>query len=121
MRVLCDVHIPYRLVTFLRQRGEDATHVNRILDKWYTTDAAISDYADDTDSVLISKDGDFRDSHFLAGKPARLLRLTLGNISNDRLVELFDRHWETLHAELATRPCYVELGPEGLKVFRRHQ
>jgi predicted nuclease of predicted toxin-antitoxin system len=33
MRVLCDVHIPYRLVNFLRERGVDATHVNRILDK----------------------------------------------------------------------------------------
>jgi len=56
MRVLCDVHIPYRLVTFLRQRGVDATHVNRILGKWHTTDAAICDYVDDTDSVLITKD-----------------------------------------------------------------
>jgi len=35
MRVLCDVHIPYRLVNFLRERGVDVTHVNRILNKWY--------------------------------------------------------------------------------------
>lgn len=29
MRVLCDVHIPYRLVSWLRERGVDATHMNR--------------------------------------------------------------------------------------------
>jgi len=78
MRVLCDVHIPYRLVTFLRQRSVDATHVNRILDKWHTTDAAIANYVDETDSVLITKDSDFRDSHFLTGKPAQLVRITPG-------------------------------------------
>jgi predicted nuclease of predicted toxin-antitoxin system len=32
MQVLCDVHMPYRLVNQLRERGVDATHVNRILD-----------------------------------------------------------------------------------------
>ena len=46
MRVLCDVHIPYRLVSFLRERGIDATHVNRILDKWYTKDSDIAHYVD---------------------------------------------------------------------------
>jgi predicted nuclease of predicted toxin-antitoxin system len=29
MRVLCDVHIPYRLISRLRDMGVDATHVNR--------------------------------------------------------------------------------------------
>jgi predicted nuclease of predicted toxin-antitoxin system len=32
MKVLCDVHLPYRLVNQLRTRGVDATHVNRIRD-----------------------------------------------------------------------------------------
>ncbi len=41
MRVLCDVHIPYRLVSRLRAIGVDATHVNRILDGLQITDAAI--------------------------------------------------------------------------------
>ncbi len=30
MRVLCDVHIPYRLVNFLRERGVGATHEIRV-------------------------------------------------------------------------------------------
>jgi predicted nuclease of predicted toxin-antitoxin system len=52
MRVLCDVHIPYRLVNFLRERGVDATHVNRILNKWYTKDSEIARYADETGSLV---------------------------------------------------------------------
>jgi predicted nuclease of predicted toxin-antitoxin system len=121
MRVLCDVHIPYRLVSFLRERGIDATHVNRILDKWYTKDSDIAHYVDETDSVLITKDGDFRDSHFLQGSPARIVRITLGNISNNTLIALFDQHWDTLQERLVTRPCYIELAKEGLRTYQEPQ
>ena len=79
MRVLCDVHIPFRLVNRLREMGVDATHVNRGLDGSRTTDAAICTFVDQEGGMLlISKDGDFRDSHYLRGSPARVLRLTLG-------------------------------------------
>ncbi len=46
MRVLCDVHIPFRLVNRLREMGVDATHVNRGLDGSRTTDAAICTFVD---------------------------------------------------------------------------
>ena len=118
MKVLCDVHLPYRLVNRLRQRGVDATHVNRILDGSGTKDADVAAFADANDMVLITKDSDFRDSHFLAGTPCRLIRVTLGNLANDALLELFDRHWEALAEALSDRPCYVELGGEGVIVFR---
>ena len=45
MKVLCDVHLPYRLVNQLRTRGVDATHVNRILDGSETKDAAVAAFA----------------------------------------------------------------------------
>jgi predicted nuclease of predicted toxin-antitoxin system len=80
MKVLCDVHMPYRLANQLRQRGVDATHVNRILDGSDTKDAAVAAFADANGMVLITKDSDFRDSHFLTGTPARLVRVTLGNL-----------------------------------------
>jgi predicted nuclease of predicted toxin-antitoxin system len=46
MRVLCDVHIPFRLVNRLREMGVDATHVNRVLEGSGTTDAAICAFVD---------------------------------------------------------------------------
>jgi len=116
MNVLCDVHLPYRLVNQLRQRGVDATHVNRILDGSETKDAAVAAFADANDMVLITKDSDFRDSHFLAGSPSRLIRVTLGNLPNNALLALFDERWEALAQALAVSPHYVELGSEGVVV-----
>jgi predicted nuclease of predicted toxin-antitoxin system len=121
MRVLCDVHIPYRLVNFLRERGVDATHVNRILDRWYTKDAEIVRYVDATGSLLITKDADFRDSHFITGNPARVVRVTLGNLSNDQLIALFDHHWAALCPFFEETRCYVEIGAGGLRVFNLHR
>ena len=118
MRVVCDVHIPYRLVNFLRERGVDATHVNRILDKWYTSDSDIARYVDETRAFLITKDADFRHRHFIAGKPARVIRVTLGNLSNDQLISSFECHWPAPR-ELFDEPrCYVEIGAQGLRVFK---
>ncbi|EGV20666.1 DUF5615 family PIN-like protein [Thiocapsa marina] len=117
MKVLCDVHMPYRLVNQRRERGVDATHVNRILDGSETKDSEVAAFADANAMVLISKDRDFRDSHFLSGTPARLLRVTLGNLSNTALLALFEEHWDALACALAESPRYVELDSGGVIVF----
>ena len=67
--------------------------------------------------VLIAKDSDFRDSHLLAGTPSRLIRVTLGNLSNAASLTLLDEHWDELARVLAHGPCYVEVGRGGLVVF----
>jgi predicted nuclease of predicted toxin-antitoxin system len=109
--------MPYRLVNQLRERGIEATHVNKILDGSETKDSAIAAFADANAMVLITKDSDFRDSHFVTGTPARLLRVTLGNLSNTVLLALFDEHWDALAKVLAESPRYVELGSGGVIVF----
>ncbi len=114
MRVLCDVHIPYRLVKRLREIGVNATHVNRVLDGSETKDSAISAFVDTNDMLLITKDGDFRDTHFLNGTPARVLRLTLGNLSNTELVALVEASWSTVVAAYGGDSCYIELSREGI-------
>ncbi len=109
--------MPYRLVNYLRERGIDATHVNRILDGSASKDAAVAAFADASGMVLITKDSDFRDSHFLTGIPGRLVRVTLGNLSNAALLTLFDAHWSALSQLLAHSPCYIELSSEGVVTF----
>jgi hypothetical protein len=42
MKFLCDVHISYKLMIALNKLGFDCIHVNNILDKWFTKDAAIA-------------------------------------------------------------------------------
>jgi len=117
MRVLCDVHIPYRLVSRLREMGIDATHVNRILDGSETTDSAIAAFVDANDMLLITKDSDFRNSHFLSRTPARVLRITLGNLSNSELTALVEACWSTITDACEQRRCYLELSPEGIVRF----
>ena len=114
MRVLCDVHIPYRLVNRLRELGVDATHVNRILEGSGTSDGAIAKFVDANDMLLITKDSDFRDSHLLQGSPARVLRLTLGNLTNSELIDLVERHWKGIAHSCAGKLCYLELSRDGI-------
>jgi len=66
MDFLIDVHLPISLSKFLgKQVGCKSTHVNQILQKWHTTDVEICKYADENNLVVISKDGDFKNSHFI--------------------------------------------------------
>lgn len=46
MRFLCDVHISYKLVNHLKSSGCEVIHVNEVLNKWYTKDNDICNYAD---------------------------------------------------------------------------
>ena len=64
MKFICDVHISIKLVKFLISKNYNCVHVNTILDKWFTKDNAIAKYTDLNDLLLITKDGDFRASHY---------------------------------------------------------
>jgi len=66
MVFLLDVHLPISLSKFLsKQISCEAIHVNQILQKWHTSDADISKYADENDMIVITKDSDFKNSHFI--------------------------------------------------------
>jgi predicted nuclease of predicted toxin-antitoxin system len=114
MRVICDVHILFRLVNRLREIGVDATHVNRVPNGSRTTGAAICAFVDQGGMLLITKDGDFRDSHYLRGSPERVLRITLGHLPNAELVMLLERYWVAIVESAAQERCYLELSREGL-------
>ena len=86
MKFLCDVHISIKLVKYLISKNYDCIHVNTILEKWHTKDRDIANYADQNGLILITKDGDFRDSHYLKNTPNKLVKINLGNISNTDLI-----------------------------------
>ncbi|MCD4695371.1 MAG: DUF5615 family PIN-like protein [Bacteroidales bacterium] len=92
MKFICDVHISYSLVNFLKNRGNDAIHVNSILDSWNTSDEDICRFADEIDAIVITKDSDFRNSYFLKNSPKKLVRILLGNISNKELIKIFEKN-----------------------------
>lgn len=87
MKLLCDVHIPLRVVNFLRSQGFEAMHVNELPQRWNTPDGVICRLADEQGATVISKDTDFRNSFLLQGTPRKLLHICLGNTSNQKLID----------------------------------
>ncbi len=65
------------------------------------------------DRVVVTKDGDFRDSHLLAGQPRRLLHVTTGNISNTALLDLVRGHIAEIE-QACERGTHVELRTDSL-------
>ena len=92
MKFLCDVHIPIKLSKHIVQLGFECKHVNNILDKWHTKDEDIARYVDQQEIILITKDQDFRTSYLVRRSPNKLIKINLGNISNQELMEVFTRN-----------------------------
>ena len=89
MKFLCDVHISYKIVRHLISLSFEAIHVNDILNKWFTYDRDICKYADEHNMIVITKDYDFRASYYLRNTLKKLIKINLGNIANNELVEIF--------------------------------
>ncbi|MET3501913.1 putative nuclease of putative toxin-antitoxin system [Mucilaginibacter rubeus] len=111
MDFLIDVHLPIALSKYLdKQDNCSCIHVNQILQKWNTTDVEICKYADDEDRVVITKDQDFKNSHFINKTPKKIIRIILGNISNSELLYLIETNLPLI-LQLSTKDSfYLELG-----------
>lgn len=62
-------------------------------------------------ATVVSKDSDFLSLALRDGRPAGLLHLNLGNISNRALYEILRQAWPRLIACLASGDAVVELRP----------
>ncbi|MDQ3100340.1 MAG: DUF5615 family PIN-like protein [Bacteroidota bacterium] len=91
MKFICDVHISIRLSKRLNEEGFDCTHVNQLPSHWRTSDSEIALIADREDRILISKDSDFRNSCIVKGTPQKLIKVNLGNIPDQTLIDLLLR------------------------------
>ena len=88
MKFLIDAQLPRRGVGWLTAAACDATHTLDLPLGNRTPDKQIVDIADQESRVLVTKDGEFVDSHLLSGRPAKLLLITTGNITNRALEQL---------------------------------
>lgn len=110
MDFLIDVHLPVSLSKFLAQQPScTSIHVNQILQKWYTSDQEICKYADENGLVVISKDTDFKNSHFINKTPKKIIRVTLGNISNIELLNIFTIHLSAILSFTDAEKFYMEI------------
>ena len=117
MKFICDVHIPIRLSKFLATQGAESVHVNQILTGSSTPDSAINQYADTLDYIVITKDTDFRNTYFLHTTPRKLIRVCLGNITNEKLIQLFENHLPLIRQLDAEGSFYMEINPDTVLLF----
>jgi len=102
MNFLVDAQLSRRMKAWLAA-GCDAIHTLDLPDANRTTDEQVNDVADREQRVVVTKDADFVDSHLLRGRPAKLLLISTGNISNRDLEALL-----------------VPLIPDNVREFQMH-
>jgi len=118
MDFLIDVHLPIKLSKYLDSiSGCSSIHVNQILQKWNTSDDEICSYADKNSLVVITKDRDFKNSHFVNGTPKKVVRITLGNVSNNDLLKLFKKYLHFILQLSEKEKMFVEMSSEQLTII----
>lgn len=115
MNFLVDAQLPRRMAGWLAAAGCDAAHTLDLPAANRTPDEQINDVAAREGRVVVTKDADFVDSHLLHGRPAKLLLVSTGNISNRDLEALVVPLIPDIVREFATN-SFLELGPGGLVV-----
>jgi predicted nuclease of predicted toxin-antitoxin system len=92
VRFVIDAQLPKRLIDPLASAGHQAIHTTGLPQGNRTTDDVVGRLADDEQSVLVTKDGDFVNSHLLFDTPRKLLLITTGNMGNKELFALFEHN-----------------------------
>ena len=103
MKFIIDAQLPPALATFLRDNGFDAIHTKDLQHGNDTTDAQINAISIAENRIVISKDGDFYDSFAAKKEPYKLLHIKTGNITNEKLIELFSKNLAAIVSELEER------------------
>jgi predicted nuclease of predicted toxin-antitoxin system len=117
MKFLVDAQLPRRLARALQATGHDALHTLDLPLQNRTPDSDIVMLAESDERVVITKDSDFVHSHLLYERPAKLLLVSTGNISNSELEVLFTSQIETL-TKIFENHFFVELSRAAVVVHR---
>lgn len=105
---LVDNQLPAALARFLASRGVDCQHVLD-LDLGGSSDAAIWEYANRNDCVVISKDEDFLYMANVPSAKARLIWVRIGNCRTKALLAAVERLWPKIEAGLKAGDRVIEL------------
>ena len=90
MKFIVDAQLPVSLSFLLRHKGYDCIHTLELKDGNNTGDNKIIEISIKEDRIVLTKDTDFLESYLIKGKPAKLLLVRTGNISNTELTQLFN-------------------------------
>jgi len=87
------------------------------MQKWNINDSEICSYADENDFIVVTKDADFKNSYFINKTPKKVIRIVLGNISNQELLALFSKYLPFILPLSAKANLYVELDREQILII----
>ncbi len=118
MKFLCDVHISYQIVNYLKSLGFDTIHVNEILNGCFTKDNEICKYADLNDLIVITKDADFRNSFFINKTPKKIIKINLGNISNKELIRIISNNIKEIQKLNSLATFLVEVDEDNITFIK---
>ncbi|WAC58458.1 DUF5615 family PIN-like protein [Brevundimonas sp. SL130] len=110
MKFLLDQNLPVRLIDVIAAFDHEVEHV-RLMGLATAGDREIWALAASRGAVVVSKDKDFL---LLAQRNASrqpLVRLDLGNCSNDELYAIVRRDWPRVVAQLTAGEAIVEVRP----------
>ena len=96
MKFIVDAQLPKGIVQILRDEGIDAIHTDDLPNKERTTDNEIMVISKTENRIIITKDTDFIDVHYIKNLPKKLLLITTGNIKNKALYTSFKKNLEKL-------------------------
>lgn len=108
-----DAQLPPPLASWLTQRFSVTAMAVRDLGLRDATDEVIFRRARLAEVVVISKDGDFVEMVTRHGAPPQLLWVTCGNLSNQRLRQVFEALFKKARQRLADGADVVELADAG--------
>jgi predicted nuclease of predicted toxin-antitoxin system len=103
------------MTAWLTAAGCDAVHTLDLPSANQTTDEQMNDLAEQESRIVVTKDADFVDSHILRSRPAKLLLISTGNISNRDLETLMVPLIGDIVREFGSN-SFLELGRSGLIV-----
>ena len=115
MKLIVDAQLPKRLARWLAAHGHDVLHTLDLPEANATPDAAIVELACREGRIVVTKDGDFVDSHLLEKRPPKLLWVATGNVGNAELEALVERNLRMIENALKDND-FVELSRENLIV-----
>lgn len=84
MKLLLDENLSRRIVPLLQQDYPGSSHVG-LLGLEQKDDREVWAFAKDNDYVIVTKDDDFQGLLALFGYPPKVIRLRMGNCSNQRV------------------------------------
>ena len=67
--------------------------------------------------MVVTKDIDFRNSYFLNKTPKKLIKINLGNVTNQELIDIFDNYLDLLIEQFEADSCYIEVNKNNLTLI----